>query len=1052
MKKLVLNLLLFALPIITFAQANKISGTVIDANDQFPIPGVTVVIKGSTTGTITDINGIYEISANQGDIIVFSFVGMETQEIAVGESTTIDVKLGTSTVALDELVVVGYGVQKKSLVTGAISQVSSDDIEKSTVTRVEQAIQGKAPGVFVAQNSGEPGGGLSIKIRGTSSDGANDPIYLVDGVRTGGLEHLNPSDIESMEVLKDAASCAIYGAEGGNGVVLITTKKGKKGVSKVDYKYSYSLQSAVNLPSVMNAQEYKNYFLEATRYENKKDSSFFIDLPTDNGTNWLDEVFGVAPMQEHQISFSGGSEKTTYYLSSGILDQDGIVGGSKNNMKRYTFRSNVETDVKDWLKVGINASYSHTSKKPLDATNQYGGIVTTAMRYDPTLPVYYSDTADLNPIYKNPEAYKALVKNENGQPYTLSELTAGEMWNPMAKIAYTEREQVQDKILGDIHADIQPVEWAKLTSRVYVDYAYQTENNFNGRTMYGIGDKVPHDTLTNASESWNRWFRYGVENFATFDYTFGDHYVQVMTGMSYENYKNIWLSAYGVDIPYGDKYYGYPSLGRDVERDNITSYVDNNWQGIELKASYFGRAMYNYREKYLVQGSLRRDGLSKFGPEKKFGVFPAFSLGWNLHKEDFFAPVSAATYMNSMKLRYSWGKNGSAQALGSFPYVTTLDIVDYVDGTIDGNLLSGKVPGPPGNRGLLWETNVQSNIGADMAFLNNAVTFSVDWFKRTTTDQLADKSDQPLSNGLTGAAKVNDGEIQNKGWEFAVSYRGQVSDFKYNVGFNASYIHNEVTSFGVEEGKEGSNIGQLGNISKYEEGEPVWYFYGYQAMGIFQDEQEIEDYTFTDSLGNTSMIQKSAIPGDVKWADLNNNGKIDADDRTKIGKPLPDWYFGFNLGFEYKGFDFQAFFQGVTGNQVFWANYRQDNYKTNRVSVWYEERWTGPGTSDKYPRATYADRNKNYQISSLNVHDGNYLRLKNLSVGYTIPKNLTSKVGISKLKVFYTGTNLLTFTKYPGIDPEVGNSRESWEASYLGIDNGMYPSTKVHSFGVQVSF
>jgi hypothetical protein len=403
-------------------------------------------------------------------------------------------------------------------------------------------------------------------------------------------------------------------------------------------------------------------------------------------------------------------------------------------------------------------------------------------------------------------------------------------------------------------------------------------------------------------------------------------------------------------------------------------------------------------------------------------------------------------------MRYSWGKNGSAQNLGTFPYMTTLNVVDYVDGTIDGNLLPGKVPGTPGNTALLWETNVQTNIGADLGLLNNALVFTVDWFKRTTTDQLADKSDQPLANGLVGTAKVNDGEIQNKGWEFSVSYRGDLSDFKYNVGFNASYIHNEVTQFGIEEGKEGSNIGQLGNVSKYEVGEPVWYFYGFQAEGIFQNQGEIDAYTFTDSLGTVSVIQKSAKPGDVKWADLNNNGRIDADDRTKIGKPLPDWYYGINLGFEYKGFDFQAFFQGVTGNQVFWASYRNDNLKTNRTSVWYEERWTGEGTSNEFPRATYDDKNGNYRISSLNVHDGNYLRLKNLSIGYTLPKNLTEKVSIAKLKVFYTGTNLLTFTKYPGIDPEVGNSRTGDGSSYLGIDNGMYPSSKVHSFGVLVNF
>jgi TonB-linked SusC/RagA family outer membrane protein len=1035
------------LPFFAIAQNLEITGKVIGEDNQ-PIPGVTIVIKGSTTGTITDIDGNYKISAKLGDVLLFSFVGMENQEIAIASGNPINVTMKNSFVTLDELVVVGYGVQKKSLVTGAISQVSAADIQQASVTRVEQALQGKAAGVYVAQNSGEPGGGLSIKIRGTSSDGANDPIYLVDGVRTGGLESLNPSDIESIEILKDAASCAIYGAEGGNGVVLITTKKGKKGTGVVEYRYNYSIQQAVKLPKVMNGQEYKDYFMEAIHYmKNQKDTVLFNSLNGGKGTNWLDEIFEKAPMKEHQLSFSGGNENTTYYLSMGALDQDGIVGGPKNNLTRYSFRSNVESKVKDWITAGVNATYSHTKKKPLDAVGQYGGIVTTAMRYDPTIPVYYEDTSVMDAIYKTPEAYKALVKNENGQPYTLSTVTGGEMWNPVAKIAYTERSEVSDKILSDVHTDIHPVEWAKLTSRLYIDYSYRYSRTFNGTTLYGVSDKVAHDTLTNAIESWDRWYKYGLENWLTLDHQFGDHYVQVMGGMSYENYKHIWLSTKGYNIPYGDKYYGYASLGMDQERNEISSYVDNDDQDIELKVSYFGRFQYNFKEKYLVQGSLRRDGLSKFGPEKRFALFPSFSLGWNLHQESFFEPIMQLAPLNSCKLRYSWGKNGNAQNLAHFPYLTSLGVVDYPDGTYDGNLMPGKVPGTPGNSSLMWETSVQSNIGLDFGFLNNALMFSVDYFKKSTVDQLADKSDQPLSIGMTGTAKTNDGEIQNKGWEFILTYRGSLSDIKYNIGLNTSYLHNEVTKFGTEDGKPGTEIGQLGQVSYYKVGEPVWYFYGYQADGIFQNQEEINAYVNPE---NGQPVQRTAIPGDVKWKDLNGDYKITVADRTKLGKPLPSWFYGLNLGIEYKGFDVQAFFQGVSGNQIFWASYRNDNLKTNRASVWYEDRWTGEGTSNKFPRATYDDKNGNYRISSLNVYDGKYVRLKNLSIGYTIPETLTKKVGISKFKVFYTGTNLLTFTKYPGLDPEVGNS--TGDNTLMGVDLNNYPATKVNSFGVIVNF
>lgn len=1032
---------------IGYAQQYTVSGTVTSADDGTTLPGVSIAIKGTTVGTITNIDGRYTLNINKPEtaVLLFAYVGMRNIEIPLNGQKQIDVALETDVMGVDEVIVVGYGVQKKSLVTGSISSISNSDIEESSVTRIEQAMQGRVPGVFVAQNSGEPGGAISVKIRGTSSDGANDPIYIVDGVSVGGMEYLNPSDIESMEILKDAASSAIYGAEGGNGVILITTKKGKKGDGRIEYRYSYGLQDVVNKPNVMDANEYKNYFIEATTMEGHKDLATFQAIDPSNGTNWVDEIFQVAAVKEHQISLSGGSDKSTYYISSSILNQDGIVGGSNNNMKRYTFRSNLETDVNEWISAGSNVSYSHWKKNPLNSTDQYGGIVTTAMRYDPTVPTVWANDADIPEFYRSGDNYKALVKDADGKPYTISDLTSGEMWNPLAKIAYTDNQVSQDKIVGDIHADFKPVKWAKLTSRLFVDMAYQVDRNFNGRTMYGIGDQVPHDTLTNANETWNKWFKFGSETFLTLEHQFGDHYIQGMGGMSYENYKHTYQGAKGYNIPYGDSYYGYPSLGQDVERNEIWSYVDNSNQGIVIKSSYFGRVIYNYQEKYLLQGSLRRDGLSKFGPDKKYGTFPSFSAGWNIHNEEFFKNTPALDVFSNVKARFSWGKNGSAQNLSSFPYLTALNVVDYVDGTPDGNLQPGKVPGTPGNSALLWETNVQTNAGLDVGLLKSALTFSLDFFNRVTTDQLANKSDQPLSNGLSGTAQVNDGEIMNKGIEMAFNYRGQVSDFKYYIGINASYLKNEVTQFGVEEGKY-QGIGQFGDVVKYQQGEPVWHFFGYEANGIFQNQDEINSYVGHDSIG-AKIIQKSAIPGDVKWVDQNGDGKISAEDRIKLGKPLPDWYYGLNLGFEFKGFDVNAFFQGTVGNQIFWVSSRNDNLKTNRTSVWYEERWTGEGTSNKYPRATYNDKNKNYQPSSLNVYDGNYFRLKNLSVGYTIPSSLTNKVKISKLKIYYTGTNLLTISKYPGVDPEIGSSSSS-----LGVDVGIYPTSKIHTFGVMVNF
>ena len=1047
MKRFFTLLTMLSFVFVLYGQDRTITGTVTDVDSGEPLPGVSIVLQGTSTGVITDLDGNYSINSSDGQVLVFSFVGYLNEEITISGQDKIDVALVTDIQSLDEVVVIGYGTQKKSLVTGAISQVGSEEIESQTVTRVEQALQGRAAGVYVATNSGEPGGGLSVKIRGNSSDGANDPIYIVDGVRTGGLDYLNPSDIESVEILKDAASAAIYGAEGGNGVVLITTKKGEKGQGVVNYKFSYGIQKAVNLPSIMNASQYQEYFVEASEMEGSNPARF-ENLDVTNGTDWLDEIFVDAPMREHQLSFSGGGEKTTYYMSLSSLDQDGIVGGSKNNLNRYTFRSNVESQVKDWLSVGINASYSHTKKLPLPTTDQYGGIVTTAFRYDPTTPLTWKTEDEIPAVYLNANDYRALVKHPgDGTPYAFSDFTVGEMWNPAAKIAYQNSTDITDKILADFHLNFHPVDWLKFTSRFFVDYAYGYNHNFLGKTMFGIGDKITHDTATKASETYNKWFKYGTENYLTFDKTFGQHQVTAMVGMSYEDYQKTWMSATGYNIRYGNIDYGYPNLGQDDERNEISGYAGDEYQEIDLRASYFGRVSYNYAEKYLLQGSVRRDGLSKFGPDEKWAVFPAFSLGWNIHKESFFG--AAAENISNLKLRYSWGKNGAAQVLGPFPYVTTLNVVDYPDGTLNGALQTGQVPGAAGNNALRWEENIQTNIGVDLGMFRNALTVSLEYFNRKTSDQLADKSDLPIYLGFTAAGKVNDGEVTNKGWEFSASYKGNISDLNYTVFGNASYLKNEVTKFGVEGGKEGGGIGQLGNVSKYEVGQPVWYFNGYQAIGVFQNEDDVTGY-INDSTG--TAIQPRAIPGDVKYADLNGNGTIDAGDREFLGKPLPDWYYGFGFNLEYKGFDLQAFFQGTVGSQVFWAPFRNDNLLTNRSSVWYEERWTGEGTSNKYPRATSSSDYGNYRVSSLNVHDADYLRLKTLSIGYTLPNSITSKAQISKLKIFYTGTNLLTFTKYPGTDPEVGNARDSWEAAYLGVDNGNYPSTQVHTVGVQVSF
>jgi TonB-linked SusC/RagA family outer membrane protein len=1050
--------LMLVLTTLAYGQERVITGTITSGEDGSPLPGASVVVKGTTTGTTTDVDGKFTLSVPADGILVISYIGYLTEEITPGDQTNVTVILMPDISKLDEIIVIGYGVQKKSLVTGSISKVEEKDLANSVSTRFEQALQGKVSGMVVAQNSGAPGSGLTIKIRGNSSDGSNSPLIIVDGVRTGGLEYLNPTDIASIEVLKDAASSAIYGADGGNGVILITTKKGEKNNAILQYNFTHSIQMPTNLMQVMNGNEYRHYFMEAADWEKKPQKyTQFQQLDSTVNTNWVDEVFQNAPMDEHNLSFSGGSEKTSYFISGAYLNQDGIVGGPKNNFTRYTFRTNIETDVKSWFSVGTNISYTRSNKRNLNATNEYGGIINNSYTYDPTIPVFYADTSEIMPTYRvDPEIMAAWNRTEDGHYYSKSEITTGEAWNPVAQINYTQDKQTQDKIVADIHADLKPFKWLKLTSRIYVDYAYQKHDIFTGKNFYGV-DPLVADTNTFVEQSWDRWYKYGIENYMTFDKQFGDHAVELMVGQSYENYKHDYLYTKFFNIQYNSIDYAFPGAALDTKRFSVGDQTVN--PDMSRIASYFGRFVYNYKEKYMLQGNFRYDGASNFGPDNPWGFFPSFSAGWTVSKEEFFRSVNQLAFIDVLKLRASWGQNGSRQVLGSFPYVTTMQTVYYSDASPTGSRSLAKVPGVPANRAITWETSQQTDIGVDFRFLRNTLTFSADWYKKSTIGQLAEKADMPAYLGFQGNPNVNSGEIVNRGWEFDLTYRNSRGDLQYYANFNASYLYNEVIDYGVKQGKDGANVGQLGVINRYDIGQPVWYFYGYEAIGIFQDTAEINHYGYVNPAnGRFVKLQPSAKPGDVKFKDQpvdslggETDHRLDANDRIYIGKPLPDWTFGLTLGIEFKGIDLNLFFQGVTGNQVYWAGYRNDRTEYNKSVMWYDERWTGPGTSDKYPRATNTDANNNFRVSSLNVYDGDYLRLKNLTLGYTLPASISNKIFIKKLRIYYTGTNLLTWTKYPGTDPEVGMYDTNNNYS-LGVDKGLYPPTMIHSFGINVVF
>lgn len=1080
-KRIAVMLAFMCFIIHAYSQGRTISGAV-TGEDGAGLPGATIQLKGTINGVITDFDGNYSILIPEDGILVYSYIGYLSKEVEV-TSDVINVVLVEDVQGIEQVVVVGYGKQKKSLVTGAISKLDAKDISNVKVARIDQALQGKTSGVYVAQTSGSPGSPMSIKIRGNSSNGKNDPLFIVDGIKTSGIDFLSPSDIESIEVLKDAASAAIYGSEGGNGVVIITTKRAKKGTSEVSYNYYHGIQSVTNYMEMMNAEQYIDYERQSMMHETLDQTTARFQRDMDRydawdtsavNTNWMENILTVAPVDEHNISFATATETSNLYLSATHYSQDGIIGGESNNFTRYTFNLNAEADVKDWLTVGSRVTYARSTKNNLNESNEFGGIITNAMFFDPTVPVFYNDETDLpSQLQANPNdpiataKNKALIRNEEGQIYHLSDVTTGEANNPMAQIQNTHNTTTTDKIIGDVHAEIRFSPNLKMNVKLAMDYGMRINDVFSPKYYYneesfGIND-TSDVTLRN---TFLKESKYSYEHYLTYSNSFGDHSIEALAGFSYQNYTPQYMDITSYNVPGNDPSFAYlyntlnqlpgniplvsGGYGTIDVNDPAGTQVINNYR--EIQNSYFGRVVYNYKEKYLAQANIRRDGSSMFAPNYKFGIFPSFSLGWNIYRENFF--VENVPFINSMKIRFSWGQNGNKQVLSPFQYTSLIASGDIFYPGVGDVLNAGAVPDNPGNAELHWETSQQADLGVEMTMLDSKLGFAFDLFDKRTKDQLSQNALVPRYLGFNNIPFVNSGEVQNKGIEFDISYREFDKEFKYSVSANASYIKNEVLAYGSEGTfMDGVRIGVNDAVTRYEAGFPVYYFRGYQADGIFQNMDEIESYVNADG----KMLQDRAIPGDVKFADTNEDGKINSDDGSNyLGKAMPDWTFGLNLFMEYKGFDLSAFVQGVTGNEIFFAAIRTDRLLFNKPSFYYTERWTEEGSTNRYPRASAdvgraGSSSKNFNWSNLNIYDGSYLRLKNVTLGYTLPKDLVSRVGLTKLRLYVTATNLFTLTKYPGSDPEIGQVVASDPSTY-GVDRGLYPSSRVVTTGINVTF
>lgn len=1011
----------------------NIKGVVKD-NTGETLPGVTVVIKGTTKGTITNINGEYSIdNVPIGAILKFSFVGMKPQEFTVGSQSTINVTMNPEFIGLDDVVVVGYGVQKKSVVTGAISSVKAEDLINYPVADPSQAIEGKVSGVTITQNSGAPGSAMSIRIRGTGTSGYNEPLYIVDGVQMGGLNSINPADIESIEILKDAASGAIYGARAANGVVLVTTKKGKEGKVSVNYNGYYGVQNPWKKLNLPNAYQYMRLFNEGMEND-KMQPKFPVGeiLLNEYDTDWQNEIFVKnAPITNHHFQVTGGSKVSSFVLSAGYFSQDGIIGGSKASYDKYSFRLNSEHKVSKHFKVGENISY-YTSKSS-GVANQHGviGLLSSAVLMEPNLPVHATDEGTIKKYDNYPVS--PVRDPATGQYYHLSEYGR----NPLAWLETTYNEGIDNALTGDFYIEVPDiVKDLKFKS----DFGFYRGNGggrgYSPKAYFGPADKTSVSSVNQSSSSAFTW---QWENTLSYIKSIGANNFTALIGNTINMAKGSYMSGSRTNlIPDGWHYAWLNNGANDPSQNTGGGYWENRL------VSFFGRVDYNYAEKYLITATMRADGSSRFGPENKFGYFPSFSAGWVLSKEPFLKNVE---FLSQLKLRASWGQVGN-DAIGNFAYLSSM-VKGYSYTLGNGtNMAQSIIPGMASNPALKWETSEQTNIGVDMGFFRYRLMFTLEYYKKNTKDLLATEP-IPMYVGLWSPI-ANVGEISNQGIEMSMTFKQGENNFHYSATFMASYNKNEVIKVGNADGYiNGSVIDkQISGQLRMQEGEVFPFFYGYKTDGIFQTQEEVDNYTDY----NGQVIQPDALPGDIRFVDINKDGKIDENDRTNIGAASPDWNFGLNMSADYKNFDLSMMFQGQLGNQIANVTFIDArNYSTRSNNAY--KRWHGEGTTNSYPRATMNDLNRNYASLNDMVHieDGSFLRLKNIQLGYSIPKRLLQKVSISNFRVYVTAHNLWTFTNYTGFDPEIGSGNTGGFLDF-GIDRAAYPQARSFLTGINVTF
>jgi TonB-dependent starch-binding outer membrane protein SusC len=1015
------------------AQTNSVSGTVLDGEE--PLVGAAVLEKGTNNGTITDIDGKFTLSITSGRaVLLISYVGYKTQEVSVNNLKTLDIKMEAEA-TLEELVVVGYGTQRKAVVTGAIAKINGSDLDNMPVSRIEQSLSGRTSGVRVTQGSGQPGEGATVRIRGTTSINGSDPLYVVDGVPvTGGIEYLNQNDVESIEVLKDAASAAIYGARSAAGVIIVTTKQGKAGKVAVTYNMYVGQQAPARKLALLNATQYATLMNESSVAA--KGEVLFKDPSVFGvGTDWQDAVFNkAAPIQNHELGISVGSDKSKYYASFGYYNQTGIVASAQSAWERYTVRLNSNHKLNNYINIGTTTGYTRVAAKGSSTNSEYGGVLSRAVNMDPITPLIETDPSVLNSnIFKN----FAVVRNEEGQPYGISKYVGSEILNPVAATVVNQGSGWADKIVANAFVEIEPLKGLKFRTTFGADLAFFGGEGF--RPIHYLNAPNRAD-VTSYSRNQSRGLNWVWNNIITYSKTIKQHNFSALAGQEANRNRGENVSGSVQNMPVSNI--------KDASLNYASVQADQNYGGYEYQGatlSYFGRINYDYAGKYLLTALMRYDGSPRFGPNYRFGTFPSFSVGWVLSEEGFLKNIKP---INFLKIRASWGVNGSDN-IGDFRYVSTVGGGrNYTFGTGD-KLYNGISPNAIANPDLRWEQTTQTNIGFDAKLFKN-LSVTLDVFQKKTSDMLLDiKVPDWIGNqGPVG----NIASLENNGIELELGYTKNFSrNASINLSGNVSFITNKITDLGPDKkflpGQTFSP--QNLEITRTKVGEAFGYFYGYQTQGIFQNTGEVNAYKSKDG----AVIQPNAKAGDFRFVDLDGNGIIDANDRTKIGDPNPTLTYGFNLSGAFMGFDVLLFGQGVGGNQIFKATRRFDLQMANMTADALG-RWTGEGTSNTYPRLSMDDPNKNFSRSSdFYVEDGSYFKIKTLQIGYTLPLSILEKVGLTKVRVYVSGNNLATLTKYTGYDPEIGGGGNGVrEGGSFGVDRGYYPQARSFMFGLSAGF